>query len=1378
MNVRWRLLLLSLSLLVLFSFGVTFFFHSPSISTKADSSVEQSVSLFPLPPQTPEGEVDYEVLSQDPVLAIPSIGIVSVVSDYHLEFPINQTIDDGGSFILAFFGGFSFTEDCETVDSALENLDINGSYPGVVTISSLDCDSIPRQIRVYIEGASLLVNQNVHFTIQGVTNPSQVRSPLTSDGYYVGIKTYRSIGTHLDTLASEPFYLEALGDQSISGTVFLDDGAGGGTENDGLLNGTELGVEATQVCLSGDIGQMCEISDSEGAYQFDFLEDGTYQIEIVPPEDDAYFVAQTLETIQLSDNESLASVDLALRSSNRQINVTVYAIPENRNVYVYAFDASTTSLSPWNRRTIVWNGETTRSVLLPVSNGVWEVGVDSVSTRKIGSEFVSPEFQEVKISNNASQHLYFTIPTLNERIKGIVVDQDGEPLSHAIVYAQPMIVQADRFKESYTESLVDGSFELSVSEGVYTVFAKKNGMVSSEMVGVTVFENELNSDDNTSADVYRAGTLLVNDGGELDDDLSLTILNNAYAVTGRLLNANASMIPRAFVEAYQVNGDGDYLGQMITTPTDANGIFVLFLESGRWRIRALVNGFGEMDSQFVTVTDSDVTGIDLQADLDELGTVSGSVTINGTGIKGVSVTLSNDAGVSGAVTDTNGNYSLTAQPAAGYTLRGYSPGIGSTSTLTGLTVQAGLSLEDQDLSLNEAGILRVSLDGVTDAIVDARTADGTGNGTGANPNPGVYDIYLSEGTYTLRAQSPTHGVIGSTDDVSVSSGEITSVSYSAPQSSTVSGSVTSRSSYCKNEATVVISDTESHHVIFSKTDQSGTYSAEVPDGVYVVSATKPGCEHLAIGPTIRVAGQSVDLAVEIVLNPANITLSGQVLLSGVPVGVPARVVATSSSGDVNVTSVEKWQEDSDNYTLNLQEGEWTVTAVADGYASASSVVNVVPDGIYTLDLALLATEGFSLRESISMPFIPALGTYVNNPLIDDLFELAIPANVLGSDRQPGSLTLSQTTSVVTETAFTKVVGSVATEILPVNEFGESIKSLSGYGVLARFPYSEEAVLALGYEENDVVLATWSEESGEWIALPTTVDEERNMLTAWISHFSLFAPVVKKQQVAGEISNPAPVNNPTPSGHPRPEIEFFPPVEVPTLPVPEVFDPLKFLFGETEVVPVQESVKQVQEITEEEKIRSEPVVILSPPTKKVIEQVLKEEGSVQKDRIGFWFHILDSSEIIRSGDKLSTEGIIRYQGSASEFTLRYQVVNADHRVILEETEVIPAGSSVHFKKVFPLGSKVAPGSYLLYVKFSDGKIAVRVVDGFEIVGSAFSEYTKESAHIVIQSVRSILLTRNQLYVFLLLLTILSSLFAFLRKLEQFRKDENETKQIKA
>jgi hypothetical protein len=131
---------------------------------------------------------------------------------------------------------------------------------------------------------------------------------------------------------------------------------------------------------------------------------------------------------------------------------------------------------------------------------------------------------------------------------------------------------------------------------------------------------------------------------------------------------------------------------------------------------------------------------------------------------------------------------------------------------------------------------------VTDAFVEARDTNGRGNSTGANSTAGVYDVIVPAGTYTVKANNPRLGSIGSQASVAVTGGQITAVSFTPSSTYAVSGTVASTDTACIAGAMIALTDQTNARFISAQAGADGTWSiTAVPNGIYSIIANKPGC---------------------------------------------------------------------------------------------------------------------------------------------------------------------------------------------------------------------------------------------------------------------------------------------------------------------------------------------------------------------------------------------------------------------------------------------------------------------------------------------------------------------------------------------------------
>ncbi|PIR50258.1 hypothetical protein COU79_00425, partial [Candidatus Peregrinibacteria bacterium CG10_big_fil_rev_8_21_14_0_10_54_7] len=451
------------------------------------------------------------------------------------------------------------------------------------------------------------------------------------------------------------------------------------------------------------------------------------------------------------------------------------------------------------------------------------------------------------------------------------------------------------------------------------------------------------------------------------------------------------------------------------------------------------------------------------------------------------------------VSDTAGKFSLKVRAGSSYTIDGFVPGAGRLTPLTNVTVTAGTVTTGRDLTMSTPGTMRVTITGVTDAFVDARDGDGRGNGTTADPAAGVYDISVPAGTYTVTAHSPRYGRLGTQSSVVVTANATTAVSFTPPTTYAVSGVVSSSTSTCTNGASVAFADTTNGRVSVTTTDTAGIFSINLPNGTFWVTAGKSGCIDSSASTSITVNGAAVSSGADRTLVASNATIAGRVTLSGTGVALATKVIAESSDGRFTFADVDtSLTGGPDNYTLNVTPGTWSVKARSEGYESAEQSVTATAGGSRVANFVLSLIEGYTRYDPSSSTLTPSRGGLVRDSNIGSNFELNFPAGALGTNSDSASVTTSKTTAIVMETPTSMVVGDAGVEITPMSAAGQTISTLSssdGAGVTITIPYTDADVTEAGITEDQLSLATWSEEKQQWDPLATTVDTVNNTLTA-------------------------------------------------------------------------------------------------------------------------------------------------------------------------------------------------------------------------------------------------------------------------------------------
>lgn len=1295
------------------------------------------VRILPPLAVTEDGDIDYHTTALAPITVFPHMAVEGMESIYEIGIPVGRAIPQGGTVTLLFPSGFQLLDLCRTIHSSQENKDINGAAPGSVPIAFIAC--APSTFRVIVTlGGAVREREYLHFFIQGIVNPSE-NSDRSQEGRVVGVEVRGINGDILELITSLPFFLTRAGTLKISGTIFNDNGAGLlGFSGDGVRSGSEPGLADAQVCLEGSNGSRCLKTDSAGTYSFSGLRNGSYSV-VVPALPSGSLVGGPFHVdVELVGGNNKTDLDFGFVPAGRTITIKTTNIPDQSDVKVFAFGGAGVSTSIV--RDVLWNGQTTRSIELPVFDGIWNIGVESINS--ISSSFIAPSQKQIIVSGDGVYTEIFYLRSAELRIRGRVVDSNRNGISKVYITATQNPRTETATKELATHSVSDGSFEIAVTAGSYRLDVSMPGMPTVQGIDVRAAYDSGNSaiDNNGNADIYRDGVLITNNGRGGVSDLVFVIPKGERSISGRVLDESGGPVPFAVVGAEEISEEGRVIGAYIERTTDATGAFTLFVTDGRFNIRAIAPVPGDIPDKIVNLSGKNVSGQDMRISLAQYGMVKGTITKSGRGVAGAFVNVSGAAGTGTATTDIDGNYSIRVKAGSGYTIEATIRGAGRIAPIENVTVGVGATVDQKNFSINAPGMIVVTITGVTDAIVDARDQDSNGDGTVLNPVPGQYRVSVLPGTYTVTAQNPQYGAIGKKTGVVVTPGGTASLSFAPPVSLLAQGTVASRLASCVDGATVSVVDTANGRLVETITSDGGRYVLRLLAGIYALTVSKKGCVDGDTPLFFAVKDKPVTIENR-VITPASSPVSGIVQVAGKHVSFETKVVAESTSGAIQSTSVDTTVQSGNNYTLNLTEGSWTIFARADGYESSRHAVLVGEAG-RTLNLVLATIPGHVQTERVTTPFVPSKGGVVKNTDAGEGFAIVLPAGSLGGSSDSGSISTKVTTAVVTKTPTAEVIGGKGIEIMPKDATGKSITSLAtnGNDVKISVPYSRVETAAFGIDEKKLMLAVWSDSTQQWTPFATTVDTANAVLSGAPPHFSVFAPIALK-------APPTPVAF-LPSEAPIEETRTVSPIQGAVLLPP--------LQPKEKILPQQE-----QEIDREETIQgAEPLILSAPPLierdapgssanqsssiqesgkRAKSEQVKSPLGrfpqnrtyvvtvtqaktsipdtdktSTLKEVFEMSIAITDDSRRLIGSKKLVINGeMIKSTATRESIPLRFIIARNDGVRIFDQKEEITFGNRMSFTKNIELSDDISEGHYTITVEAAYRGDTISSADQFSV-----------------------------------------------------------------
>jgi hypothetical protein len=317
-----------------------------------------------------------------------------------------------------------------------------------------------------------------------------------------------------------------------------------------------------------------------------------------------------------------------------------------------------------------------------------------------------------------------------------------------------------------------------------------------------------------------------------------------------------------------------------------------------------------------------------------------------------------------AITDTNGNYTLSGLAAGTYTLTPSKSGY--TFVPTSRVVSVPPNSTAQDFTATATASSSVSgriADASSVALADVTVSDGAGHTATTDVN-GNYTLQgLSDGLHVLTPSKVGYTFIPATRTVSVPP-DVSGLNFFAIPTSTGSSSISGRVADAANRPLggVVVSDDANHGAI---TDTNGNYTLRnLAPGSYIVSAMKPGYRFSPPTRVIRVPSDAIGQ--NFVATPINSGGPGDSISSSVSGRIidnlrEAPMSGVTISDGVGHTAVT---DANGNYTLGgLTRGTYSLIPSKSGYSFTPATRSVtVPPGITGQNFVarLAVVDGFSI----------------------------------------------------------------------------------------------------------------------------------------------------------------------------------------------------------------------------------------------------------------------------------------------------------------------------------------------------------------------------------------------------------------------------------
>ncbi len=320
---------------------------------------------------------------------------------------------------------------------------------------------------------------------------------------------------------------------------------------------------------------------------------------------------------------------------------------------------------------------------------------------------------------------------LESVIEGTVLDGDA-PVAGARVTGGAACATTD----------AQGAFVLALPRGFHAIGARKAGHFSGEALPIA-----------TTA-------------GQMLSGVSLPLTAGASTVSGSVTHAGMP-VPNARVSASSGRASKRKRRR------EPDGAYELFVESGEWTVSAAADGFAASQPESVIVAPAQsAAGINFTLEA-TWAVVRGTVSDAQGAVAGASLVLrSEDGGVlCRTSSSSNGSYSLLVQPGRVHVVEAAAPLHGSGRRPVPALSDGATSVADFVLPRWSGSVTGVVLDEHGATVAGARVVAAWGDSAAAwTDHDGRYALWLDDGVYDVRAESPGHRPAFQ-NDVEVVSGE-------------------------------------------------------------------------------------------------------------------------------------------------------------------------------------------------------------------------------------------------------------------------------------------------------------------------------------------------------------------------------------------------------------------------------------------------------------------------------------------------------------------------------------------------------------------------------------------------------------------------------
>lgn len=1102
-------------------------------------------------------QFDMKSMMMSPVRIEPFTTIPGALSKYAIEFTTEDQLANGSLVVISLPQGTNVSG--AKRDTASPKTDFNGGGTGTVYFASSDpaygnatgggaandgVGVIAEANKIVVKlavsgGGSIASGDRISFDLDGIVNTTTANNT----GFSVSIQILGSTGLLIRTMQAMPIPISAAGESSLGGRVTNSvSGAG--------LNGATLYLETQNGLIKTTTANDANGGGQDGEYKFNNLQsnlrgflhtDMSLTVGGTPYSiagEEVFITGSVTKNFTLTPDTGGAVLQVTIIANDL---ASIENLGINDSVHVFRMIMTSSNGGQGKAYTLtrsdITGGTTVHNINISQA-GLWNIGVgpavNNDTTQMPETDWVSdiPSAMVTVTASDVSQGttlsgVTFTISAITAEngaeVTGKVVDMSSTALAdYKIMASRP---QNGTFKvgpEPNTNTSADGTFSLKLENGEYEFRAEKGGFPGA-YAHVSVRDGNIYTN--------WSGTESTGSSGNNPFVMRPPVnTSSCYTVSGRVTDGT-NAITGAGINAYKSGGAPE---RPVQTSTNGLGDYTLCVPTGTWTVEAFApppaNNF--IESKTLSVT-ADLGSQDF-APSGDIGSISGTISVPGTDDdSGITVMAHSASGTSSATTAVNGTYTITGLPYSGqgtsYMLEIMKPGSWSlkeqTVTVNGAETGADFSvptLRSVTITLSSAVTLETGIefhDGTNVRNAHITVFPGQTSTTTSIPQDTYYLNMFIPGVQK-SSLTITGASYNSTTGVAVVDGT-ESISITLPSLYTVSGTVTNPASATVNAWVSFFKRGSYEPPVGVPTSSDGTYSIKLAAGTYEVSANTPGAYSSPV--VITVAGNSANN--NFALASYNRTISGTVSKSGGGTLAFARVSAIKNGGGFSDTQADQ----NGAYSLNVNNGTWTLNAVAEGYAQGTSQEVVVSGSNQTgKNFTLTALSGNDVLKPPKMGLVnPSSGGMMVDT--DARVRLNVPANALGSGTSSAQLT-AQETNDVASTSIGAPLGGKGKEFSATDSTGTPITSFSNE-VEIELEYLVSEVSAGGITTKDqveqIANAYWDDTLGNWVTLATTrtyndaggdaialADATSNLsnvtsvtFKSKTTHFTTFAPII-------------------------------------------------------------------------------------------------------------------------------------------------------------------------------------------------------------------------------------------------------------------------------